>query len=366
MAVLATKIGSKAVKVAVRRLLGWYDIHKRKLPWRSKTPDPYHVWLSEIMLQQTTVAAVASYYKKFTARWPQVQDLAAAPLDDLLAAWSGLGYYARARNLHKAAGIVAASGGAFPNTIEGLSALPGVGPYTAGAIGAIAFGLRAAAVDANAERVIARFFAVREPIPAARPEIRKLADTMVPADRPGDFAQSLMDLGSMVCTQKPVCSLCPLAADCRGYALGDAEKLPQRAAKAPKPKRKAVAYVAEDADGRVLLMQRPPKGLLGGMWQPPMTPLENPLPDAGEIEAAKPFVADWQKVTGTVRHVFTHFELEVDVWQSRLIQTDGRGGNLGRWQPVDRLSEVGLPTVMRKILHHAFSSGTVQDRSRAR
>lgn len=366
MAATATKTGSKAVDAAVRRLLDWYDTHKRKLPWRSQTPDPYHVWLSEIMLQQTTVAAVESYYKKFTSRWPRVGDMAAAPLDDLLAAWSGLGYYARARNLHKTAGIVAAGGGKFPDSIEGLSALPGVGPYTAGAIGAIAFGLRAAAVDANAERVIARFFAVQEPIPAARPEIRKLADTMVPADRPGDFAQSLMDLGSMVCTQKPVCSLCPLAADCRGYAQGEAETLPRRAAKAPKPKRKAVAYVTVDAENRVLLLQRPPKGLLGGMWQPPMTPLENHAPGAAEIDAAKPFGADWQKVPGSVRHVFTHFELEVEVWQSCLMLADGRGGNLGRWQPVGRLSEVGLPTVMRKILHHALSYGAAQDRSKTR
>lgn len=343
-----------AIATAVRRLLAWYDKNKRDLPWRHDRPEPYQVWLSEIMLQQTTVAAVESYYRKFITRWPTVQDLAMAPLDDLLAAWSGLGYYARARNLHKAAGIVAARGGFFPDTIEELTALPGIGAYTAGAIGAIAFGLKAAAVDANAERVIARFYAVRTPIPAARPEIRALADKMVPADRPGDFAQSLMDLGSMVCTQKPLCADCPLAKDCAGFAQGIAETLPARAAKSAKPQRRAVAFVVEDGAGRVLLLQRPPKGLLGGMWQPPMTPLEVPSPSQTEIDAARPFSARWHKVPGTVRHVFTHFALEVEVWRAKLSDASGRGGNLGRWQPQDKLDEVGLPTVMRKILRHGL------------
>lgn len=343
-----------APSVIPARLLAWYDAYKRDLPWRTATPDPYRVWLSEVMLQQTTVAAVISYYNNFTTRWPTVTALAAAPLDDVLAAWSGLGYYARARNLHKAAQAVAAQGGRFPNTIEGLMALPGIGAYTAGAIGAIAFGIRAAAVDANAERVIARLFAITEPMPGARAAIRAYAEDLVPVGRPGDFAQSLMDLGSSVCTQRPDCAACPLQADCAACAQGLAATLPVKAPKKAKPQRRAVAFVAQDKAGRVLLVQRPDKGLLASMWQPPMTALDDAAPDASAVDAARPFTAHWTQVPGAVQHSFTHFDLEVVVWCA---PGADRVNVPGRWQDVKKLDEVGLPTVMRKILRHCGIAG---------
>ncbi len=237
------------------RLLAWYDVHRRALPWRARegqTADPYHVWLSEIMLQQTTVVAVASYYRAFLARWPTVEALAAAPLDDVLAAWAGLGYYARARNLHRAAQVVAKElGGEFPKTAEGLRELPGIGPYTAGAISAIAFDAREAAVDANAERVLARFFAVEEPLPFAKPKLRTLGQSLVPEKRAGDFAQALMDLGAVICTpRRPACADCPWTDDCAGRARGIAETLPQKAERAVRPLRRGAAFVASDAKGR--------------------------------------------------------------------------------------------------------------------
>src|SRR5258708_6207537 len=250
-------------------LLDWYDRHRRDLPWRAApgaTPDPYRVWLSEIMLQQTTVRAVAPYFARFLARWPNVQALAAAPLDDVLKAWAGLGYYARARNLHACArAVVERHGGAFPSSEAGLAELPGIGPYTAAAIAAIAFGARAAAVDGNVERVVTRLFAIEQALPAAKPQIRKLAAGLVPDARSGDFAQAMMDLGATICTPtRPACAICPWMQACEACRHGDPAGFPRRAPKPVRRLRRGAAFVALRADGCVLMRARPPKGLLGG------------------------------------------------------------------------------------------------------
>ena len=332
------------------RLLAWYDRHARALPWRAKKGergDPYRVWLSEIMLQQTTVQAVAGYYRKFLSRWPNVEALATAPLDDVLTAWAGLGYYARARNLHKTARVIASElGGEFPKTMEGLRALPGVGAYTAGAIAAIAYDLPEAAMDANAERVIARLFAVQEPLPKAKEKIRVFGQSLVPQKRAGDFAQALMDLGSAICTPKrPACMSCPLSDDCDGRKLGIQETLPVKGAKVARPLKRGAAFVARDANGAVLLVRRPEKGLLGGMMQPPLGPWTEAFPSKAEALKQAPFKADWKKRTGIVRHGFTHFELEIEVYEAEIAK---RPKFEGMW--VDDLSNAALPTVMRKIL----------------
>ena len=341
----------------VDRLLAWYDGNGRDLPWRVRhgRADPYRVWLSEIMLQQTTAAAVVKYYTKFLAMWPDVRALARASLDDVLAAWAGLGYYARARNLHKAAQAVAADGGRFPETIEGLRALPGVGAYTAGAIAAIAYGAREAAMDANAERVIARLFAVADPLPAVKPKLYALAQEMVPK-RAGDFAQALMDLGAGPCAiRSPRCGECPLFAGCAARAQGLVERLPIRSAKAAKPLRRGAAFVASDGLGRVLLVRRPEKGLLGGMWQPPQGPWGADFPTAHEAQAQAPFAARWQKSPGVVRHGFTHFNLEIEVYTTDAPDGVYPPGTDARWLAKREQRDIALPTLMRKILTHAQS-----------
>ncbi len=340
-------------------MLAWYDAHRRELPWRApagKTADPYRVWLSEIMLQQTTVVAVASYYRAFLARWPTVDALAAAPLDDVLAAWAGLGYYARARNLHRAAKVVAKDmGGQFPRTAESLRELPGIGPYTAGAISAIAFDAREAAVDANAERVLARFFAVEEPLPIAKPKLRTLGQSLVPEKRAGDFAQALMDLGSLICTpRRPACANCPWADDCVGLARGIAERVPLKAERAARPLRRGAAFVASDAKGAVLLVKRAENGLLGGMLEPPLGPWTENFPSSKAALAQAPFDAEWRKRAGIVRHGFTHFELEIEVYAATLAR---RPKIAGQWIARDALHAAALPTVMRKIVEHAQDEG---------
>jgi A/G-specific adenine glycosylase len=332
------------------RLLAWYDRHARVLPWRAKKgekADPYRVWLSEIMLQQTTVQAVAGYYRKFLARWPTVKALAKAPLDDVLTEWAGLGYYARARNLHKTAQVVANDlSGVFPNTMEGLRALPGVGAYTAGAIAAIVYDLPEAAMDANAERVIARLFAVQEPLPKAKKKIRIFGQSLVPQNRAGDFAQALMDLGSAICAPKrPACMSCPLFDDCEGRRLGIQEQLPVKGAKAARPVRRGAAFVVRDRTGAVLLMRRPETGLLGGMMQPPLGPWTEDFPSEAEAMGQVPFKADWKKRVGIVRHGFTHFELEIEVYE---VEVAKRPKFEGVW--VSDLSKAALPTAMRKIV----------------
>jgi A/G-specific adenine glycosylase len=324
---------------AAHALLAWYDAHARALPWRAppgtSAPDPYRVWLSEIMLQQTTVAAVGPYFAKFTRAWPTVADLAAADEAELMAAWAGLGYYARARNLIACArAVMADHGGRFPDSEEGLRALPGIGAYTAAAIAAIAFGRRAVVVDANVERVVTRLFACGEPLPNARPRIRELTDSITPDARAGDFAQAMMDLGATVCTvRNPRCGSCPLGAGCEARAEGNAEAYPVKPPRKAKPRRKGIAYWLE-SDGAVLLVRRPGKGMLGGM---------RALPGGAwgdDAEATPPLGADWRPI-GTVEHVFTHFALSLDVMATHL---PGRPIE-GEWWPVDRIGEAGLPTL---------------------
>lgn len=326
------------------KLLQWYDLNARVLPWRAISParmDPYKVWLSEIMLQQTTVAAVKDYFLKFTAKWPTVQALAAASLDDVLKAWAGLGYYARARNLHKCANVVVTEhSGVFPQSLDALQKLPGIGPYTAGAIAAIAFDKPFAAVDGNVERVISRLDAIATPLPDSKPQIKTRAQSLMTDHRSGDFVQALMDLGATICTPKsPNCLICPWTEDCEGRKLGIAATLPRKLKKQKIPTRYGHAYVAISKNGQVLLRRRPDKGLLASMMEVPGSawsenPIENP-----------PFEAQWKKQSGVVEHTFTHFHLEVTVWVAKNVQTEGTG-----WVPITKVHEEALPTVMRKIL----------------
>jgi A/G-specific adenine glycosylase len=339
-------------------LLAWFDRHARSLPWRAltgMTPDPYRVWLSEIMLQQTRVATVIPYFEKFVARWPTVHDLAWAPQADVLAAWAGLGYYARARNLHKCAHVVSGErAGVFPGDEAGLAELPGVGSYTAAAIAAIAFGRRTAAVDGNVERVMARLYGVDEPLPKSKTRLRALAAELVPADRPGDYAQAVMDLGATICTPaKPVCGLCPWSAACVAHASGDPESLPMRAAKKERPTRHGVAFWLERAgDGAVLLRRRPQEGLLGGMVEVPGTPWRDAPWATDEALGHAPAHGEWQPLRGDVRHTFTHFRLTLTVLAATAVEADAKG--LGQWCARRDLDDAGLPSLMRKVAKHAL------------
>jgi A/G-specific adenine glycosylase len=338
-------------------LLAWYDRHRRVLPWRAppgQVADPYRVWLSEIMLQQTTVAAVAPYFARFLARWPTVRALAAAPLDDVLTEWAGLGYYARARNLHACArAVVERHQGVFPADRAQLKALPGIGDYTSGAIAAIAFDIPAAAVDGNAERVLSRLYRIETPMPAAKPELRRLGESLVPSRRAGDFAQALMDLGSGICTpRKPVCVLCPLRDSCRALAAGIQEDLPRKAEKTERPHRAGVAFWTTDASGAILLRRRPEKGLLGGMMEVPSTEWLAAVPTAAMARKAAPVEAEWRVLPGQVRHVFTHFELTLTVWAGRLAGPSDC--TLGVWVAPDRFGDYALPSLMMKVARHAL------------
>ena len=339
-------------------LLAWYDVHRRDLPWRAhpgQASDPYCVWLSEIMLQQTTVPAVAPYYRSFLTRWPDVGRLAAASQDEVLAAWAGLGYYSRARNLHRAAQIVVQElGGKFPDNAAALRKLPGIGAYTAAAISAIAFGECVAAMDANAARVIARLFAVKEPLPQAKAKLALLAAPLVPRERPGDFAQGLMDLGSAICVpRRPLCGECPLAAHCQARRLGISETLPRMAAKRARPLKRGAAFVAIDHNGAVYLVRRPEKGLLGAMLQPPLGAWRGEFPDRKTALAEAPFTGAWTKKPGFVRHGFTHFELEMEVYVANF---RARPNGEGRWFHSAELATSALPTVMRKLIEHALDA----------
>lgn len=330
-------------------LLGWYDRHARTLPWRlapgsATRPDPYAVWLCEIMAQQTTVVAVERYWRRFLHLWPTVEALAAADDADVMREWAGLGYYARARNLLAAARTVAALGG-FPQTQAGLRALPGVGPYTAAAIAAIAFGERAAAIDANVERVVARMFAISTPLPAGRAEIAAALSPHVPADRPGDFAQGLMDLGATICTPRnPRCLLCPMQPLCAGHAGGAPEQYPARPAKKARPVKRGTAWLIVHGS-EVALVRRPPRGLLGGMLA---------LPGTGwsESEAtAYPFEADWRHAAEPVRHIFTHFELRLDVASAPApCRLNSLQGEPLLWTPREALAGAGLPTLYARAV----------------
>jgi A/G-specific adenine glycosylase len=333
-------------------LLAWYDLHARDLPWRAKggsRAEPYRVWLSEIMLQQTTVAAVRAYFEKFIRLWPTVHDLAAASLDDVLSAWAGLGYYARARNLHACARVVAGNlDGRFPETEEALRGLPGIGPYTAAAVAAIAFDGRHAAVDGNVERVISRLFAIETPLPDSKPRIREFAASLVPGRRPGDFAQAMMDLGATICVPRsPNCPICPWTDHCVSRIAGIAARLPRRKPKAATPTRYGTAFWIERGDGAVLLRRRPEKGLLGGMMEVPSTEWTGSL--RRDAETAAPVKANWKKLTGKVKHTFTHFHLELSVLKASPV-TVGELCPSYRWVPRQELSSEALPTVMRKVV----------------
>ncbi len=345
------------------KLLAWYDQNARILPWRAVSParmDPYKVWLSEIMLQQTTVAAVKDYFLKFTRLWPTVEALAAAPLDDVLKAWAGLGYYARARNLHKCAKtVVAELGSIFPDEIDQLLKLPGVGPYTAGAISAIAFDKPFAAVDGNVERVISRLDAIEARLPESKPQIKTRAQSLMSDHRAGDFVQALMDLGATICTPKsPNCLICPWMEDCKGRKLGIAATLPRKIAKKAIPTRKGHAYFALNSKGEVLLRRRTEKGLLGGMTEVPGSDWAAIQPDM-----RPPIPAQWKKRPGIVEHTFTHFHLEVTVWVAENVEAVVPDETF-RWVPLSEVDGEALPTVMRKIIAHALSSSRRRPGSR--
>jgi len=340
-------------------LLAWYDRHARTLPWRVKDvrQDPYKVWLSEIMLQQTTVKAVAPYYARFLERWPTIDALARADREDVLRAWAGLGYYARARNLHACAIAVSKQhGGVFPNTLDGLRALPGIGDYTAAAIGAIAFDGPAVPVDGNVERVVARLFAVEEALPASKPHIKALAHALMPPARTGDFAQALMDLGATICTpKKPACVLCPWSEACAARIRGDQESFPRKAEKREGRLRRGAAFVAIRADDRVLLRTRAERGLLGGMTEVPGSAWTHDF-DVADALASAPKLRgrpQWRKLTGHVRHVFTHFPLELTVFIAHAPRGTAAPKDM-RWVSLTEAGGEALPNVMRKVLAHAL------------
>jgi A/G-specific adenine glycosylase len=343
---------SSSAIASAESLLRWYDRHRRRLPWRAlpgNIADPYHVWLSEIMLQQTTVVAVIPYYERFLTRFPTVEALAAAPLDDVLSAWAGLGYYARARNLHACARAVVALGG-FPRDQAGLGALPGIGDYTARAVAAIAFDVPGVPVDGNVERVVARLFRVTKALPAAKPELRRLADLLGAdpdaAARPSDFAQALFDLGATVCTPAtPACGVCPWMAHCAGRRAGIAPDLPRRSARPQRPLRHGVHFWLEDEHGCVLLRRRPESGLLGGMAELPGTDWRSAPWHPGEALALAPMQAAWRPA-GQVRHGFTHFALTIDLFAARVAHVAAEGF----LHPVEQLHEAALPSVMRKCV----------------
>ncbi len=345
-----------------RLLLEWYDRHHRDLPWRVAPsrrkagirPDPYRVWLSEIMLQQTTVQAVKPYYAAFLSRWPDVASLASASEEDVLKAWAGLGYYSRARNLKKCAEtVVYVHGGEFPENEAALRALPGIGDYTAAAIAAIAFDRAAAVVDGNVERVLSRLRYIETPLPAAKPELRAIMAELTPQRRPGDFAQAMMDLGAMLCTPKrPACGLCPLNTHCRVLGRDDPERLPIKPPKKAKPVRRGAAFVAVSAQGAVLLRRRGPKGLLAGMSEVPTSDWTAKRDGALGVEAA-PFPAEW-KPSGTIRHVFTHFELRLDVYRADVPSPASVAD--GWWADSAALPGEALPTVMKKAIAAAVET----------
>lgn len=352
-------------------LLAWYDSHHRILPWRITPGDhksgivanPYRIWLSEIMLQQTTVEAVKPYFLTFIRKWPTVMDLAAASQDDVMRAWAGLGYYSRARNLKKCADIVAADfGGHFPADLAGLKSLPGIGDYTAAAIASIAFGMPIAVVDGNVERVITRLYALSTPLPAAKPEIRRLMQLLTPDKRPGDFAQAMMDLGATICTPKrPACVICPLNDNCEALKTTDPEFFPVKAPKKEKPIRLGAAFIAVSTNGEVYLRGRAQTGLLGGMTEVPTTEWNSRIDGKTGIDAA-PFDAEWVP-SGTITHIFTHFELRLTIYAARNVRKPA--GTDGWWISVEKLDNEALPTVMKKAIAAAIPDAFEKRRKEA-
>ncbi len=336
-------------------LLAWYDRERRDLPWRvapGQRPDPYRVWLSEIMLQQTTVATVGPYFDRFVARWPDLRALAAASLDEVLHLWQGLGYYARARNLHSCArAVVERHDGQLPDDLRQLRALPGIGDYSAAAIAAIAFDRRVAAVDGNVERVMARLFAESAPLPGAKPRLKALAAALVPSARAGDFAQGLMDLGAVICTpRRPRCVLCPWRQNCVAAAMGIAESLPARTEKPERPLRHGVAFWLVRGDGAVLLRRRPEQGLLGGMIELPSTAWRALPWSVGEAIAEAPAPAQWRRLPGAVQHGFTHFRLELALFAGTTAEPVA-----GIWARPNEFKDYALPTLTKKLISHSRS-----------
>ncbi len=338
-------------------LLDWYDRHRRTLPWRAlpgAAMDPYRVWISEIMLQQTTVAAVIPYFHRFLERFPTVEALAQAESESVMQAWAGLGYYARARNLHACARAVMAQGG-FPRSLEGLQALPGIGPYTASAIGAIAFGLPTVPVDGNVERVTSRIFAIDAPLPGSKPEIAiaaaRLGAGKAAQARPSDFAQGLFDLGATICTPtNPACALCPWRGECDARKQGIEAELPRKTPKAARSLRHGVHFCLIDSTGNVLLRRRPPQGLYGGMSELPGTPWRGEPWMPSEANAHAPMQANWRDV-GEIRHGLTHFELQLQVQMAEVVRINAEGVLCARAD----LGGAALPSVMRKCLKLALS-----------
>jgi A/G-specific adenine glycosylase len=355
----------EAIAARPALLLDWYDRHRRVLPWRppaGHNPDPYAVWLSEIMLQQTGVKTVGPYFQKFLARWPDVAALGRASLDDVLRMWAGLGYYSRARNLHAcAAAVWRDHGGVFPDTEEGLRGLPGIGPYTAAAIAAIAFGRRTMPVDGNIERVVTRLFAIEEPLPQAKPLVRQFAETLLgeagagDKSRAGDSAQALMDLGASICTpKKPACSLCPLNEGCAARQRGDQQSFPRKAPKKAGELRRGAAFVVTRG-AELLVRTRPERGLLGGMTEVPGSDWwaaqddEDALIQAPQLSG----VTHWHRKIGVVTHVFTHFPLELVVYTAHA-PARSRAPKGMRWVPIATLEGEALPNVMRKVITHGL------------
>ncbi|APH71231.1 A/G-specific adenine glycosylase [Aquibium oceanicum] len=374
MAKLNPKGASADARATGAQLLAWYDRHHRSLPWRlppariaaGERPDPYRVWLSEIMLQQTTVQAVKPYFETFTSRWPSVRALAGAPGDDIMKVWAGLGYYSRARNLKKCAeAVVERFGGEFPADLDLLKSLPGIGDYTAAAIAAIAFDRPVAVVDGNVERVATRLRSIATPLPAAKPQIRAFVQSILPAARPGDFAQATMDLGATICTpRRPACALCPVNGDCLAFLGDEPERFPVKAPKAEKPKRLGAAFVAQRNDGAILLRKRPETGLLGGMSEPPTSGWTSRQDGEPGLEAA-PFEAEWEPA-GMVGHVFTHFELRLSVYRANIDRAAPDGC---WWSAAADIHSEALPTVMKKAIEAAIPGATlkpVQNRQQRR
>jgi A/G-specific adenine glycosylase len=350
---------NRAATARPAQLLAWYDRHRRRLPWRApagQRSDPYRVWLSEIMLQQTTVKAVGPYFEKFLARWPDVSALGSAELDDVLRMWAGLGYYSRARNLHACAvTVLREHGGVFPDTEEGLRKLPGIGPYTAAAIAAIAFDRLTMPVDGNIERVVTRLYAIEEALPQAKPLIKEMATTLLGPSRAGDSAQALMDLGATICTpKKPACALCPLNDDCAGRIRGDQETFPRKAPKKSGALRRGAAFVVTRG-GELLVRSRPEKGLLGGMTEVPGSQWLAGQEDAAALAQAPELkgVTRWHRKAGIVSHVFTHFPLELVVYTAS-VTSRTRAPEGMRWVPVATLDGEAFPNVMRKVIAHGL------------
>ncbi|MCR9236127.1 MAG: A/G-specific adenine glycosylase [Alphaproteobacteria bacterium] len=348
------------------QLLAWYDRHARDLPWRVRpvrgqqlSADPYRVWLSEIMLQQTTVTAVKPYYEKFLSLWPDVADLASAEDEAVMVAWAGLGYYSRARNLLKCARTVVSDfSGKFPETATELQKLPGIGPYTAAAVAAIAFRDPVAVVDGNVERVVTRLLAIEHPLPQAKELVRSALQPIIPTERPGDLAQASMDLGATLCSPKrPACSLCPLHENCQAFSAGTQERFPVKLPKVKKPTRKGAAFVLIRDDQHIWLQKRGPSGLLADMSEVPTTSWSSRQDGETSVSAA-PCTADW-KNAGQIRHTFTHFHLELSVYSAAMasgthdIAAQIVPNTVGWWSDLEKLNDEALPNLMRKVIARA-------------